>query len=404
MSVRKLIQYVKTHNKFYRNLYYKKKEFEDLPFIDKKQLLEMFEGNRINISSENILTGIFTRVTSGTTNQMGMFNHSETEIEQSAKRFFDVSYYLNKKKRDSVCIIHNYSLSYIFARHMLTCGCFVSFGNPYDLAYTVEHIKRTNSNVIRTSPTLALKLAPILQKENHIIDTWILAGSGISKVADTKIRQHSRRGVKIVMQYGMAETLNSMYQPNGVTGNDFCLFDNGDFVYEFLDEDNNKIAPGETGELVITRVSRHNPIIRYRTGDLFKMTKRVHTNGGRVYSIVGRTNDQVKINGVTIFEEYIDKALTAVEDYITGDYSISFDDKKCDGMIKSQMTVHIERTDKRFSCERIARRFQAHFYLYEGYTWEDGVNDELYLPVVVKEKKFKNINKQKKIIDKRLSK
>lgn len=402
MKVHNLINYVKQHNSFYKKYYKGKKQFHHLPFLDKQKLLQAFDGNVTRLYSHNINTGIFTRVTSGTSNMMGMFNHSDTEIEASAKRFFGVSYYLNKKERDRVCIIHNYSLSYIFTRHMLMCGCFVSLGNPYDIDYTLEHIKRTDSNVIRTSPTLAIKLAPKLKEMGHNVDVWILAGSGLSKVADKKIREHSKKGVKIIMQYGMAETLNSMYQPPGISGNDFCLFDNGDFIYEFLDEHNNEIKPGESGELIITRLSRDNPIIRYRTGDLFIKTTRKNKYGGRVYSIVGRVKDQIKINGVSVFQDKLDDAISHIADYIDGDYQLEFDEIEEENTIKSTLTLYIKKSDESILETKIADIFQTHFYIAEGMTWKQGVDAGYYKPAIIKEKKFKNINKQKQIIDKRL--
>ena len=403
MEINNLISFVKQNNDFYKRYYRGVKEFKQLPFIDKKQLLKIFNGNNITLTSDDITEGVFTRVTSGTSNMMGMFNHSEKEIEQSAKRYKDVSWYLKKNKQDRVCIIHNYSLSYIFVRHMLRCGCAVSLGNPYDIGYTVEHIRRTNSNIIRTSPTMALKLAPILEHYGHQVDYWVLAGSGISDIVKQKIINNSVGDTNIIMQYGMAETLNSMYQPPEVCGNDFCLFDNGDFVYEFLDEDGNDVKDGVPGELVITRVSKDNPIIRYKTGDLFIKQARKTFDGKSIYSIIGRVNDCVKINGVTVFKDKINFAISKLKDFINGDYQIVFDEVEDDGIIKSKLILYVTPLNATNNNKnKIRRLFEKHFEITENYSWLQGVMDQQFVPVQVIFKEFKNINKIRPIIDRKL--
>jgi len=403
MDIDELISYVKEHNDFYTALYDDIKEFKKLPFIDKKSLLQVFNGNNIELTSDDVKEGIFTRVTSGTSNMMGMFNHSESEIEASANRYKDVTWYLWLNGRDRVCIVHNYSLAYIFARHMLKCNSQVSFGNPYDLSYTVAHIIRTNSNIIRTSPTIALKLAPILKKLNHEVDYWILAGSGISKIVEKKIKENSVGHTNIVMQYGMAETLNSMHQPCGITGNDFCLFENGDFIYEFLDEDDNEVKPGVPGELVITRLSKDNPIIRYKTGDLFIKRGGKSMDGKDIYSIIGRVNDCVKINGVVVFKDKVDYAISKIKDLINGDYQIAFDEVEDDGIVKSELTLYVTPIEKTEETQnKIARLFEEHFEISEGYNWKKGIEDKKFVPVKVEFKEFKNINKINPIIDRKL--
>ena len=400
MNINELIQFVKENNDFYQVLYEGKTKFKDLPFIDKSSLLQVFNGNNVELTSKDVNEGIFTRVTSGTSNMMGMFNHSESEIEASAKRYKGITWYLWLNGRDRVCIIHNYSLSYIFARHMLKCNSQVSFGNPYDLAYTIEHIIRTNSNIIRTSPTIALKIAPILKERGHEVDYWVLSGSGISQLVYDKIKQYTINHTNIVMQYGMAETLNSMYQPNGVIGNDFCLFEK-DFIYEFLDEDGNEVKDGTPGELVITRLSKDNPIIRYKTGDLFIKRGGKSIDGKDIYSIIGRVNDCVKINGVVVFKDKIDKAIAQIKDYINGDYQIAFDEVEDDGIVKSSLKLYVDLLDEN-NKDKVKTIFENNFEISEGYRWAQGILDDVFTNVEVINKTFDNINKVRPIIDNKL--
>lgn len=67
-------------------------------------------------------------------------------------------------------------------------------------------------------------------------------------------------------------------------------------IMEFLDENGNDIAPGETGEIVSTGfLNYEQPLIRYRIGDMAKLSSEQHLVGGRcmpcVDSISGRVED-----------------------------------------------------------------------------------------------------------------
>ena len=91
-----------------------------------------------------------------------------------------------------------------------------------------------------------------------------------------------------------------------------------DFVYlEIVDPKTGEVVPdGTVGEIVITTLKKQGaPLIRYRTHDLSRMMPGDCACGSpypRIDTILGRTDDMVKVKGVNIFPSQIDELLTTV--------------------------------------------------------------------------------------------
>ncbi|RAP46797.1 MAG: phenylacetate--CoA ligase [Methanosphaera sp. rholeuAM74] len=90
------------------------------------------------------------------------------------------------------------------------------------------------------------------------------------------------------------------------------------FYPEIIDSKTLKHVPeGKTGELVLTTLTRVGmPIIRFRTHDVTSI-HRGRCGCGRTFvkmdRITGRTDDMLKIKGVSVFPSQIEKALLSVE-------------------------------------------------------------------------------------------
>ena len=90
------------------------------------------------------------------------------------------------------------------------------------------------------------------------------------------------------------------------------------FLVEILDPLTlEPIKPGETGELVITTLTREAmPILRYRTKDLTSLIEdqcecgRTHR---RIRRITGRSDDMIILKGVNIFPVQIEEVLIGIE-------------------------------------------------------------------------------------------
>ncbi len=133
---------------------------------------------------------------------------------------------------------------------------------------------------------------------------------------DMRRRIEAAYGVKAYNSYGLSEM-------NGPGVAFECPEQSGmhvwedSFLMEVLDPVTlEPVAPGETGELVFTNLTRQGmPLLRYRTRDLASYDLSPCPCGRgfkRLSRIKGRSDDMVIIKGVNIFPMQIDKVLMAM--------------------------------------------------------------------------------------------
>jgi phenylacetate-CoA ligase len=104
------------------------------------------------------------------------------------------------------------------------------------------------------------------------------------------------------------------------------------FYYEIIDPKTLAPAvPGEIGELVITTLEKEGaPLIRYRTHDLTReRTDECHCTGPaagfpRIDTLIGRSDDMVKVKGAILYPSRIDEFLATV-DGVSSEYQIIID-------------------------------------------------------------------------------
>lgn len=90
-----------------------------------------------------------------------------------------------------------------------------------------------------------------------------------------------------------------------------CEFQNGGhhhpelIIIEVLDDDNNPVKDGETGELTITTLGvEAMPLLRFKTGDMvqvFTQKCKCGRNTQRVGPVLGRKEQMIKYKGTTIY-------------------------------------------------------------------------------------------------------
>lgn len=120
-------------------------------------------------------------------------------------------------------------------------------------------------------------------------------------------------GVPIINEYGAAELgLIAFQNKNGE-----WVINNEDLFVEIVDENNHPVPYGEEGRMVITSLyNKAHPFIRYDLGDIGKLSKDSTENKPILETLVGRTNDIVRLPsgkkaaGLTFY--YVTK--TVIED------------------------------------------------------------------------------------------
>ncbi|MCL1846442.1 MAG: phenylacetate--CoA ligase [Coriobacteriia bacterium] len=103
-----------------------------------------------------------------------------------------------------------------------------------------------------------------------------------------------------------------------------------DYLYlEIIDPDTGAVLPdGESGELVITTLQKEGaPLIRYRTRDLTRIVPGDCPCGSpytRIETLIGRSDDMIKVKGINIFPAHIEEALSVTEG-ASSEYQVMID-------------------------------------------------------------------------------
>jgi phenylacetate-CoA ligase len=133
------------------------------------------------------------------------------------------------------------------------------------------------------------------------------------------MRQELQQRLKIIAtdNYGLSEVMSP-----GVAGE--CSERNGlhinedHFLVEVVDPETLEPLPeGKTGELVLTTLTKEAfPVIRFRTRDLTSLITEPCPCGRtsvRMNKVMGRTDDMIKIRGITVFPSQIESVLYEIE-------------------------------------------------------------------------------------------
>jgi phenylacetate-CoA ligase len=133
------------------------------------------------------------------------------------------------------------------------------------------------------------------------------------------MRHELEEKLKVVAtdNYGLSEVMSP-----GVAGE--CLERNGlhinedHFLVEVVDPETLEPLPeGKTGELVITTLTKEAfPVIRFRTRDLTRLITEPCPCGRtfiRMSKVTGRTDDMIKIRGITVFPSQVEAVLSEIE-------------------------------------------------------------------------------------------
>lgn len=176
------------------------------------------------------------------------------------------------------------------------------------------------TTVLATTPSYALILAEQLEKmgidpKSMLLKKGLFGGEIWSEKTRRQIQE--RLFIQAFDNYGVSELMGP-----GIAGE--CEAHAGLHVFEdhFLPEIINPetrevLPPGETGELVLTTLTREAfPLLRYRTGDITSLDYAACACGRtlvRMQRISGRTDDIIIVKGVNVVPREIEKILMEIE-------------------------------------------------------------------------------------------
>jgi phenylacetate-CoA ligase len=193
----------------------------------------------------------------------------------------------------------------------------MSSGNTKRQIKIMQDFKTT---ALVSTPSYAMLIADTMMEmginRNSLSLKWGLFGAEPWSDAMRKELQDKLK-ITATDNYGLSEVMGP-----GVAGE--CLERNGlhiaedHFLVEIIDPNTlQPVGPGETGELVITTLTKEAfPMIRYRTRDLTRLMEEPCPCGRtmrRMARVMGRTDDMLIIRGVNVFPSQIEAVLFEIE-------------------------------------------------------------------------------------------
>jgi phenylacetate-CoA ligase len=206
---------------------------------------------------------------------------------------------------------------------LMARGCLVIPGGGMSSLARLELLEDSEATAICCTPTYALHLAEVaaenaIDLKNLKVKRIIVAGEPGGSVPAIRDRISNAWHAKVIDHSGASEIGPWGYADSQGTG---LYINESEFIAEFRSVDTGETAePGELSELILTTLGRHGaPVIRYRTGDLVKHSRREEGSNRFVFlegGVLGRADDMLIIRGVNIFPTSVEQILHSFPEVI----------------------------------------------------------------------------------------
>lgn len=318
-------------------------DFENLPFSEKNDLREAYPLGLMTALEEKIVR---IHSSSGTTGLPVIIPYTAKDVDDWAimfKRCYEMAGITNL---DRIQITPGYGLwtaGIGFQNGAEKLGAMVIPMGPGNTDKQLQMMLDMKSTVLCSTSSYALLLAEEIERRNIADQIHLKKGVIGSERWGEKMRKRisEELGIELYDIYGLTE----IYGPGiGIS----CKEDNGmhywdDYIYiEIIDPVTLKPVPdGELGEVVITTLVKEGaPLIRYRTHDLSRILPgecACKSPFPRLDTIMGRTDDMIKIKGVNVFPSQIEEVLKEFPE-VSSEYQIRI--SHLDG--KDTMRIYVE--------------------------------------------------------------
>ncbi len=338
-------------------------DFEKLPFTDKGDLREAYPLGLQAVPDSEIVR---IHSSSGTTGTPVIIPYTKKDVADWAEIFKRCYETAGLTNLDRVHITPGYGLwtaGIGFQTGAELLGAMVIPMGPGNTDKQIQMMKDLKSTVLCATSSYALLLAEEITKRKVKDKIHLTKGIIGSERWGEKMRRRiaNELGVQLYDIYGLTE----IYGPGiAMSCDQECGMHYWDdyFYFEIINHNTGEPVPfGEIGELVITTLRKEGaPLIRYRTHDLTRFIPGECACGlkyPRIDTLIGRTDDMVKVKGTNIFPAQIDEMLREVEG-ASSEYQVIID--HLNG--KDIMTVFFEtenEADKRVIEQNVKQHCKA---------------------------------------------
>lgn len=305
-------------------------DFERLPFTEKDDLRHAYPMGLCAVDEDEIVR---IHSSSGTTGTPVIIPYTRKDVDDWAAMFKRCYETAGVVKADRVHITPGYGLwtaGIGFQAGAELLGAMALPMGPGNTDKQISMMIDMKSTVLCATSSYALLLAEKITQRG-VLDRICLKRSLIgSERWGEKMRRRiaDELGVKLFDIYGLTE----IYGPGiGIS----CEYECGmhmwtDYMYyEIIDPVTCRpVAPGEVGEIVITTLEKEGaPLVRYRTRDLTRELPgecRCGRPYPRIDTLIGRSDDMIKVKGTIIYPSRADELLAQV-DGVSSEYQIMID-------------------------------------------------------------------------------
>ncbi|MCL2114675.1 MAG: phenylacetate--CoA ligase [Methanobrevibacter sp.] len=296
-------------------------DIEKLPFTTKTDLRDAYPFGMFAVPDDDIVE---IHTSSGTTGKPTVSGYTEKDIEIWSEVVARSITMALGTEGDKIQNCYGYGL--------FTGGLGIHYGShkvgatviPISAGNTkrqVEVMKDFQSTILTCTPSYALYLAEVLEKEG-LNPEEISLKSGIfgAEMWTEEMREELERRLGIVALniYGLTEIIGPGVAQECTAKAGLHISDDH-FYPEVIDvKTHQALEEGKKGELVLTTLTREGmPIIRFRTKDITALRIGKCECGRtlvRMDRITGRSDDMLKIRGVMVFPSQIERALLKIDD------------------------------------------------------------------------------------------
>lgn len=325
-----------TLNRVYMNVPFYRKKFDGLK-IDIDNLRSLDDLRRLPFTTKDDLRdnypyGLFAvplrevvriHASSGTTGSVTVVGYTKNDLKTWSNLSARILTAGGITKDDVVQIAFGYGLfTGGFGQHYGAerIGASVIPTSSGNTARQIKIMQDFKTTALVCTPSYALLIADTIQELGVNVNSLSLKyGIFGAEPWSEAMRQEIQNKLKIIAtdNYGLSEVMGP-----GVGGE--CLERNGlhinedHFLVEIINPDTlEPAAPGETGEIVITTLTKEAfPVIRFRTRDLTRLMEGPCPCGRKfrkIHRIMGRTDDMLIIRGVNVFPSQIESVLFNIE-------------------------------------------------------------------------------------------
>lgn len=337
-------------------------DFEKLPFTWKGDLREAYPLGLQAVPDEEIIR---IHSSSGTTGTPVIIPYTQKDVDDWAIMFERCYKMAGVTPLDRVHITPGYGLwtaGIGFQAGVEKLGAMAIPMGPGNTDKQLRMMVDMKSTVLCATSSYALLLAEEIAKRELTDKIYLKKGIIGSERWGEKMRRRiaSELGVQLYDIYGLTE----VYGPGiGMSCDKECgMHYWDDYVYfEIVDpKTGQKVNDGEIGELVITTLQKQGaPLIRYRTHDLTRFVPGDCACGSkypRIDTLIGRTDDMVKVKGVNIFPSQIDEVLKGIP-MASSEYQFMLD--HLNGKDLCTLFVEInDGVDKKIAQDEIQKEFK----------------------------------------------